>query len=169
MTADAVATDFSGDDLPLTLIMLIEWVSTCSHDYPWSFGNSADAQHFFMAYNYNGGGTLRPTRKGGGADTQKTAFTSNTITGRAVRSVVFDGTDVWTYLNKTVGINGVDLDTAPATLDMFTIGANRRGGGAGVAQHANIRVPEMMLYKRAISNAEREAIEDYLIAKWGVS
>jgi hypothetical protein len=166
MIADAVAADFTGDDKPCTVIMAVEMVSHTSSATHWCFGHSGNIANYYWAFE-DATGNVDIYRRDQGTGSPVQATGSTVLSGRRIHSTVFPGTEVSTYIDSVVDINGAALDLNSVTLDRFTLGARRRN--AGSSDYAHMRIAEMIIYKRALLATERQAVESYLITKWDVT
>jgi len=167
MIADGVAADFNGDDLPCTIIGAQQRVSIVNGQRVWAFGNSANGSDFIESTEMS-----TPKRQyfrwsATGSVTANAIGDAILTTGKFVESFVFSGAVLSTYIDGVVDVNAASLDTNTQPLDRFTLGSFRRNGPA--LSFGNVRVSELCVYKRALSEAERKLVESYLIRKWNIA
>ena len=87
---------------------------------------------------------------------------SNSVTGNQVLT----GTRTTAGLEVEVYQNGGVIDSRAASSDNY--GKLRKIFGRG-GNYANFDVFEILVYNAAISTSDRESVEDYLGAKWGIT
>jgi hypothetical protein len=74
-----------------------------------------------------------------------------------------------TALSMAAAVNdyGSGAQTPPDTTGVMRIGAQEYGGVFYF--HANANIAEVLMYDSALSDTDREAVENYLMTKWGIS
>jgi len=167
LTADGVAADLTGADKAFTLFMLIEWMSIGGNDYVVSLGNSANNVPFQVLHSNAATPRKWTARKDDNAAASVVnASDASVATAKKLITWQHTGTAESIWVNQAAtSVAGTASNVGAMTIDQLTFGALRR---IAVSNYAAIRQAETVVYKRAISTAERVAVSDYLIAKWGV-
>lgn len=155
-TCDALASIFTGDDKPLTVIAYVKFQTTTVIRCVWNLGKNGLDNNFFAGWT-----TTTPnwvgTRKDG--TTQKT-FTSGTPLTTAYQLVVwhFNGQNLKVYINGSqIGVT-TDLDVNSFTLDRFTIGSL---GRTSYSNPINGYLKSFAVYSRALTDAELSKVFKY--------
>ncbi len=73
-----------------------------------------------------------------------------------------------TKVGRRIYVNGVESAYSPSTALNMATGAGQIGRGNG-GQNLRGFLGELMTYNRALNDDEREAVEQYLSAKWGIA
>jgi hypothetical protein len=75
---------------------------------------------------------------------------------------------IWNGAASYLGVNGQFSavgSTNPVSLTGYTVGRTRNGSGAGVMQG---NIFEVLLYEGVLTSNQRQQVESYLNAKWGI-
>lgn len=163
----AVATAFSGEDMPLTAFAAAAYdnVATGTTKAVWGFGSSASAAPLFHS-----GATATPdftsVRRNDGS-------TLITLTGGVpvedqfvIDETVFPGTTLTRLINGTTVINAGAMDVATATFNRFCYGARAR---SAVELLMDGDEPELVLWPSALSSGNRTLIRANQAAYYGVA
>lgn len=162
LSANALSTLFTGDDKPFSFSVLIYITDLNPIRTILSFGNSANITSYIQL-RVEVGGTLTVAKRVGSTTKTNTGATVLAINTPYVVSVVSDAITVSTWINGVLDVNGGDINTNTLVLDLFSIGAFV--GNADSVQFEG-QIPELMVYNSAVSDALREANEEYLRAKY---
>lgn len=159
LIADTVAAYASGDDVPVTVIIVCESADNGTNQrfYAWSNSSPALPCHIFGRNSAN----HVPYRRD---STGASASDSVTVASPALIEDVFSGTQ------RSIRVNGGTpaihaCDVGAVTLDRFTIGAWRF---TTVIQPMLGKIRHLLIYNRALSAAELTFLRNYLNAKWNV-
>lgn len=160
--ASALGAACGGNDQPVSLIMAYHLVSATANDTFWSFTNTADADSVLRIITAAG-----PTaRSDKGADDGGFVSAAGTIvlatTEAHVHSFVHSGTAVSTWIDGTIDTNNQALNVNVTNFDRFILGAQ-----APTLFFNNARYAEVVISASALSTAKRQAIEDYMQARYG--
>jgi len=167
---NALDDRWEGEDLPVSVAMAVQAVSTPANDTSErfiSFSNTANANTQFSIGmgDISGVDRWRITRDDdAGAGPTNVDDVTGADTNPHVLVVVFHGTTVDLWVDGVQEVNGTALDLGTQIIDEITIGAHNRNGTEG--EHANIRLGEVAIWDRALSDNEAVLITDYLTAKW---
>lgn len=168
LRADAIAPQFSGNDTPCTIVIVMKptdvtaaaqgWVCMCQEAVTPPLNNLDMAT-----------GAFRSVRRDD-ANTTFAVFNQTTVVANTpyITSYQFDGTNMQLFVNGVQSGSTTDVSAAgQITLDVMAIGV-RRSGGANSLPYTGYMF-EILIYNRAITTAERDKIELYASAKWGIT
>ena len=142
---------------------------------------SASTVYAFSNYEYspgNGrgllfGGTTSNAVNASGRPDGTSAFRSAS-SGNATTSYVVAAAQ-WNGANLLAYSNGAGQSSTPASAaslqssDSIVIGATYAADPALIQSFSSIGIGEIIVYDSALSDANRALVENYLLAKWGVS
>jgi hypothetical protein len=170
MIADAVSTQYSGDDIPYTFAGVVSWdtVSAATTFAGLSRSTSATAAYSSgLRANNTGGGRFLFARN----DDTNTPVTAIADANGAIGAngahtfvVVFNGTMVSAWVDGIKTIDNANVDAGVATLDRFTIGCLRRSVNSGFASGY---FAEALISPNVISDASALLLHAYLKSEWG--
>jgi hypothetical protein len=84
-----------------------------------------------------------------------------------IRSDVFTGTAISTYIDGSVVINNQAQDVGTITLDQAQLGALAAGGSLTLFLNGDIAA--LLIYNSALSTANQRRVEAYLGARYGIT
>ncbi len=161
LCANGAATIVSGSDKPFTAVSAFKGTSGAD---VYSWGNSGNSVPF-LTMRLSSDKPSSWKRDDAASGTQKIP-SGGTNTGFHLVSHVHTGTAVSLYVNGVAtSVNGTIDDVGTTTLDRFTLGAF---GRTTVTGFFTGDIAELMIYNRALTDAEREHLERYLMNKWGL-
>lgn len=162
LQVDRLAAFFTGDDKAVTIYTAAQRTVNTGLEYLWGMGRSSNANPIH-------GGQIQTFyqlgRRSDSATTKNVTATLAVDAAAHVTTWLFSGTtgEVWVD-----GVNvavAADQDVPTLTLDTFTIGALRR---TSVANFLTGHIGDLLVYRGAHSTAQREAVEDALMGKYGL-
>jgi len=160
-------SNFSGSDKPLSVFKVIKRTSTVGAHYSVTVHNAADssAKRIYVAGFTDAAHTLRAGKisEGGTFKLVNSSSCGNT-TVHGICSYIFSPTLLNAWYNGSKVINAQDIDVDAMALDTIRI------GGASYSGYAfNGQIAEILIYKSALSDADRQIIQSYLSTKWGIA
>ena len=167
LTIDGIASAISGEDKPFSIALVYQFTAnTANYAVLWAANRSATSTPKFEFYKLNTvNGAFQQYNQDDGAGTASAnAGTSGTSTRVLVCS--YTGTVFSSWLNGSIAHNAVAANVGVRTLDLFTVGALRRGGTASV--FAPVRICEAVGWSSAIGSTGAASEYARLAAKWGV-
>jgi hypothetical protein len=170
MAFNALDDRWEGEDLPMTVAMAVQAVSTPANDTSErfiSFSNTANADTQFSIGMGDVSGTdrWRITRDDdAGTGPTNVDDVTGADTNPHILIVVFHGTTVDLWVDGVLEQNGVALNLGVQTINEITIGAANRNDSE--TEHANFRLGEIAVWNRALGDNDAELITEYLTAKW---
>lgn len=167
LTVDGVASAISGEDKPYSVALVYQFTANAAAYYGlWAFNRSASATAKLEFYKINtvGGAFQQYNQDDLTVAASANAGTSGTSTRVLVCSCT--GTEFSSWFNGTIAHNAAAANVGVRTLDLFTVGALRRGGVAGT--YAPMRLCEVLVWSSAIGSAGAASEYAQLSAKWGV-
>jgi hypothetical protein len=169
MTADAIAAQFTGTDVPLSLAGVFSWDVVATNNSFVVLGKSGTNNSFFSALGASntGGGRIRISRTDDAAvnDVELIGAAAN-IGGTGIHTVViiFAGTTVSVWFDGVLVADTVPLDVGLATFNLFTLGCLRRSANSGFVAG---NFCEMSIYNRALTATEAQNIMATMKTEWG--
>lgn len=167
LTCNAVASAISGEDKPFSIALVYQFTANTAAYYGlWAFNRASSANTKLEFYKLNTvGGAFQQYNQDDGAGTASAnAGTSGTTARVLVCS--YTGTAFSSWFNGAITHNAAPANVGVRTLNLFTIGALRRGGTAGI--FAPMRLCEVVVWSSAIGGTGAAAEYTRLAAKWGV-
>ena len=161
-TVFCVVSQTPSNPPPANVSLIVERSSLTSFpNYIVAGNGSSDATRFriFMRDDsnanilFNGSSTLQ-TASG-------TAFNSS----YQLIGTVDTGSNMALYINKSSSVNG-NYTRGTLTLDRFTVGASRT---VSASNYFPCDLAEIIIYNSALSESNRQLVENYLYSKWGIA
>lgn len=164
MRANALAPLLNGEDRPFAVFMVCEMDVLQNNDIlTWGSSTDADpllivrqtATQYSLVKRQDSGGTA-PAAVGGVTNTAVHVYSARTDAAGQNVTIAVDGFDLATG----------SVDTGVCTFDVLALGA--RDSNGSVTNNTNGRIGELIIFYRAVSDAEASFIHSYLLAKWGL-
>lgn len=164
LDCNAVAAYFTGADKPFSCVAVVKRDNTSAYHVVSAISNTdgttklvatcvfANSQLIYCARTDNAGASKYPIRAHG------------TTTNAEVHSIVSPGTTVSSWYNNNLAVNAEDCDVGETTLNAFAL-----GGRIESTAYLYGHIAELILWKTAITTAQRLAVQTYLAAKWGIT
>lgn len=167
MTANGLSSYFTGSDIPFTIFY------SCFCDFEmgdspiqtvWAASSSSSANPF----NY-GSYTTTQLQLNRSDNTATSVLTTASLSQFQddINVALFSGTQVSSYINNSTNYTNSSCNVGALTLDVFTLGALLSNGS--LSNFWDGGIGEIILYNRALTDAERIYIQRYLGNKWRVS
>ena len=166
---NSLSSMFSGVNKAFTVIAVARTDVTNSTQDCLSAAKDDNNDENVRAVWNNGSQKLQIAREEGvGASTTKSVSGSTSLgTALKVAAWTFDGTNGRVFLNKTSDGTAANIAHAgDIVIDRVAVGFLPR---LIPAVYFNGYICEVLVYDTAISDVSRNAAEDYLIAKWGIT
>lgn len=160
LAADGLATYFTGDDKPFSMIMLCQVVTVATGKRLWCAHTSSLVEAYMTAvpahatFRYSAGLDF-VERNGGTPDTDP-----------HVMSWVFSGTALSLFIDGIAVINAAAMDLDALSISKVSMGTYQVNVTG--AYNGNIRVAHASLYSAALSATQREQAEAFIVARRGV-
>jgi hypothetical protein len=170
---DALAPLFCGEDQPLTSMIVLKRNSKVANDWIATLGKwgalSTSYSLFLPIYYANtGDNKLKHCRcDDAGGIAAASGPDAGDTTVPHVGCFKYGPTTASTYKNGAVIQNAASSNVGAITLDTFTVGVGRHS--ASLIGFLAGHIAELLLWKSAITDAQRQAAEAYLAAKWGIT
>lgn len=164
LDCNAVAAYFTGADKPFSCVAVVKRDNTSAYHIMSAISNTdgtpklvatcvfANSQLIYCVRTDNAGASKYPIRAHG------------TTTNAEVHSIVSPGTTVSSWYNNNLAVNAEDCDVGETTLNAFNL-----GGRIESTAYLYGHIAELILWKTAITTAQRLAVQTYLAAKWGIT
>jgi len=166
LALDSVAANFAGEDKTMTCIAVAKRDVLASQDYFVTCGGTANKPIIFgLSYESNNNLALY-RRDDAGFGYVATAAVGDT-TSMHIASAVFRPTTASSFFNGVVAHDNVAQDFGQITLNTFSLGVWMHDGVP--EQYTVGSLCEVLLWKSALSDADRESVEARLAAKWGIT
>ena len=167
LTIDGIASAISGEDQPFSIALVYQFTAnTANYAVLWAANRSATSTPKFEFYKLNtAGAAFQQYNQDDGVGTASAnAGAADTNTHVLVCSCT--GTAFSSWFNGSIAHNATAANVGVRTLDLFTVGAIRRGGTASV--FAPARICEVVCWSSAIGSGGAASEYARLAAKWGV-
>lgn len=160
MVANAAASPFTGSDKAFTVSTAYRKTTNSGTQNYFVFGRSSSTTPVHQLYD-NGSAYAFFRRDDASSSANSSGGTVNTSTH--VVTVVFSGTALSLWVDGTLTINNAAANVGTMTLNTVGIGA---WSTTSALQPFNGDICEMVLHDTALGTSDRQALEEYLAAKW---
>ncbi len=168
LAADALAAEFTGTDMPMTVFTVAKLTSDAATATLFGFGRSSTATPFkiLQALVTTENQRMNQTDDAASAKSPElSAGSPHTLNTWLYHSWRSSGTDAAIWRNGTaLTLTSTDWNLGATTLNQAAIGCLRRTTNT---QFWPGDIGEVIVFDRALSTAERQLIETYLDNKWG--
>ncbi len=162
---DKIAAHIAGEDKTCTGITVLN--VSLGTIYPVAMGTTNAGLAGFFPCSYNNTGILayRDPDSGSGYSTAVAYTYSNVL---HINSSVFRATTASTYANGVVKHNNVAQNYGTISLITYTFGGVRWGSPISISGTFQGTIYEHLFWRTALSDEQRQYVENYLAAKWRI-
>jgi hypothetical protein len=168
LSCDAVAAYFTGEDKPGSCIAVVKRAVTNANHWAVTLGPNAPggvARYFLCAYSSSD--AERCERKDDAETNAVQLAALGVSTDAHILSVVYGAQTLSVWANNTNKVNAAASNVGVATLDNFNVGCWLTN--TSIQGSHNGLIGEILVFKSALSDADRQRIQSYLSAKWGIA
>jgi hypothetical protein len=168
LRCDALAAFFDGINDEFTILAVAKTDATGSTQDVLAAANSASDDENVRAVWNNGSQKVVLAREEGSPGVTKSAVGATSIgTAAKVAAWVFDGTNGQVFLNGVPDVSATNISHASGiTANQVAIGSLPR---LNPAVFFNGLIFEIVVYDASLAAEDRSLVEEYLLAKWGIS
>ena len=161
LVVNGISDQFSGSNKPATIFMVAKMASTASRTFFCFCSNSLLAPRMQLS---SAGTYLTTSRDDANTNKQYTGSISVNVDQFQIISYKSD-TNVSLKVNGAFAINAQDANVGTRTFENFTIGA---ANSTSVSARFLGEMAEFILFSRALTTEEIQAVEKYLSQKYGI-
>lgn len=162
--ANGVAASFSGDDLPLTALVVAEADDITAVRHLFTFRNSTTVNRAFVFRNSDAG-EWAATRRGDADGSFVSVTGAGADLDPHVQTWWFTGTALSMEEDTTLIIDAEALDTGSMTVNTFNLGATKADGVP--TNFWDGKISEIVLFDESLADTPRDALRDEMISHYG--
>jgi hypothetical protein len=170
LTDATVCAAVSGVNTPFTVVCCVKLTTATVNDMIWAFGNSSSTVQYFHVALGSGGTALSFGRRSGSTEVTRATVTGLVAAGGSyVITVRFDGTALRVWINGVEAAWATDGNIASAntmTINAVTTFVRQRTTKDNPGEG---ELADWWLYNSALSQSDREAIEDAIGAERSIT